>query len=250
MIWKMVRFALCIICTVTVLNLSAQPLLPDITGTTEKGVNIISWNCQYDGIKSIAVQRSGDSSYNYITAGYVKGLKKGVQAFIDGHPAPGNNWYKLYIVFNSDLTWYSNRINLKVDSAQLMKQQVVLPPNDSLQKIISTNNGSDSLQRIVNKISIKITSDESEINPLTYIKSQYIFTNPLTGHVNMELPESKEHKYSVRFYNQKDKMILEVPRISASPVIIDKRNFQQKGLYKFILKRDNSQFEMGYISIY
>jgi hypothetical protein len=246
---KMLRTALCIFLTILASELKAQPLLPDIAGTTERGVNIISWSCQYDGIKSIAVQRSRDSAYNYVTTGYVKNLKKGVQAFIDGHPAPGNNWYRLYIVFNSDLTWYSNRINLRVDSMQLMKQDVVLPPNDSLQKIITTN-GNDSMQKIVRKIAIKITSDESEINPLTYIKSQYIFTNPLTGHVNMELPEVKEHKYSVKFFNQKDQLILEVPRVAESPVIIDKRNFQNKGFYKFILKRDNSQFETGYISIY
>jgi len=245
----MVRIALCIIFTITAFSSKAQPLLPDIAGTTEKGVNILGWTCQYDGIKSIAVQRSRDSAYNFVTVGYVKALKKGTQAFVDGHPAPGNNWYRLYIIFNSDLTWYSNRINLKVDSVQLLKQDVVLPPNDSLQKILSMS-GNDSLQKIVRKISIKITSDESEINPLTYIKSQYIFTNPLTGHVNMELPEVKEHRYTVRFYNQKEQMILEVPRVAESPVIIDKRNFQQKGFYKFILKRDNSQFETGYISIY
>ncbi len=246
----MVRIALSFIFTVFVLKINAQPLLPDIAGTTEKGVNVISWSCQYDGIKSIAVQRSADSAYNYITAGYVKNLKKGIQAFVDGHPAPGNNWYRLYIVFNSDLTWYSNRINLPVDSNELLKQQAVLPPNDSLQKIIASTSGNDSLQKLVRKIAIKITTDETEINPLTYIKSQYIFTNPLTGHVNMELPEVTKHKYSVRFYNQKEKLILEVPRIAESPVIIDKRNFQQKGLFKFILKRDNSQLETGYISIY
>lgn len=244
------RAVLGLVLTLIVLHTNAQPLLPDITGTTEKGVNIISWTCQYEGIKSIAVQRSGDSAYNYITTGYVKNLKKGIQAFVDGHPNAGKNWYRLYIVFNSDLTWYSNRINLPVDSSQLLKQQAVLPPNDSLQKILGTNSGNDSLQKLVRKIAIKITTDETEINPLTYIKSQYIFTNPLTGHVNMELPEVTKHKYSIKFFNQKEKLVLEVPHIMDSPVIIDKRNFQQKGLYKFILKKDNSQLETGYISIY
>src|ERR1043165_1812618 len=80
----------------------AQPLLPDMVGTTQKGVNILSWTSQYDGLKSIAVQRSADSTYNYVSIGYVKNLKKGPQAFIDGHPVPGKNWYRLYIVFNSD----------------------------------------------------------------------------------------------------------------------------------------------------
>src|SRR3569832_952559 len=87
----------------------AQPVLPDIFGVTQKGVNILSWVSQYDGVKSSAVQRSSDSVYNFATIGYVKNLKKGNQGFIDGHPTPGTNWYRLYIVFSTDLTWYSNR---------------------------------------------------------------------------------------------------------------------------------------------
>ena len=77
----------------------AQPTLPDIMVLTQNGVNIISWVSQYEGLKSIAVQRSADSVFNYATIGYVKNLKKGPQAFIDGHPNPGVNWYRLTIVF-------------------------------------------------------------------------------------------------------------------------------------------------------
>src|ERR1043165_357463 len=85
----------------------SQPMLPDIIGITQKGLNILSWTSQYEKLKSIAVQRSSDSFFNYATIGYVKDLKKGPQAFIDGHPLPGNNWYRLQIAFGSDLTWTS-----------------------------------------------------------------------------------------------------------------------------------------------
>src|SRR5690606_28824919 len=91
---------------------------------------------QYDVIKSIAVQRSADSAFNFATIGYVKKLGKGPQAFIDGHPMPGANWYRLYIVFNSNLTWYSNYFKLELDSAELLKQKV-LPPNEALQQYAS-----------------------------------------------------------------------------------------------------------------
>src|SRR5690606_5969696 len=87
--------------------------------------------------KSIAVQRSQDSVLNFTTIGYIKDLKKGPQAFIDGHPFPGDNWYRLYIIFNSDLTWYSNRFNLVVDSLDIA-QKGVIPPNDSLQGLASS----------------------------------------------------------------------------------------------------------------
>lgn len=216
----------------------AQPLLPDMASMMEKGMNVVTWTAQYDGIKSIAVQRSADSIYNYVTIGYVKNLKKGIQGFIDGHPLPGNNWYRLYIVFNSDLTWYSNRVNMPVDSATLAKQTHVLPPNDSLQKLLNSLSLTNAI------------ADPSSISAYTYVKSQYVFTNPFTGHINMELPDFKNHQYAIKFFDQKNKQILEVPRVPESPVVIDKRNFQRKGVYKFELYKDKQKMETGYITIY
>ena len=267
-----------IILTIIGLQLYAQPQLPDIAGTTTKGVNILTWTCQYDGIKSIAVQRSRDSAYSYATVGYVKNTKKGVQVFLDGHPAAGNNWYQLYIVFNSDLTWISNKIKLHIDSATLENQTAVLPPNDSLQKlIVADKNGPsiktggkghivvviDSTKNMVSsqtstsassaeatKPRITISMEGGDVNPYNYIRSRYIYTNPLNGHVNMEVPEPNRYHYSIKFFDQNNKQVLDVPRIPTSPVILDKRNFERKGLYKFVLKRDSRELETGYITIF
>lgn len=241
--------------------LKAQPLLPDIVGASEKGINVLSWVCQYEGIKSIGVQRSSDSVYNFVTIGYVKNLKKGTQAFIDGHPVPGNNWYRLYIAFNSDLTWYSNRFKLHVDSAAILAKGV-LPPNDSLQKMASrirvdtsSNTPSipgkptDTLQQLVNKLRLSIP-DPVEIDAYSYIKSQYVFTNPFTGHITMEIPDVKKFHYSIKFFDLNNKKVLEIPKIPESPVIIDKRNFKKKGLFKFELIKGMEKLEGGYITIY
>ncbi|XZF14054.1 hypothetical protein ACTHGU_19930 [Chitinophagaceae bacterium MMS25-I14] len=253
----------------------AQPLMPDMIGVTQGGMNILTWTSQYDGIKSIAMQRSQDSIHNFATVGYVKDLKKGPQAFIDGHPIPGKNWYRLYIVFNSDLTWYSNTYKLFVDSAQLLQHKSI-PPNDSLQKYANkvktvgeiipntpiitpgttTNNttgGTTTTANSGNKPAapvIKVPDIGTVADPYTYIKSQYVFTNPFTGHVNIEIPEARKHFYSIRFFDQKNKQVLEVPQIREPAVIIDKRNFQHKGLYKFELTKDKEKLETGYITIY
>lgn len=243
----------------------AQPVLPDMGGATEKGINVLSWISQFDGVKSIAVQRSSDSAYNYSTIGYVKNIKKGRQAFIDGHPMPGNNWYRLYIAFNSDLNWTTNRFKLFVDSTALIEKRV-LPPNDSLQGLavkitIDTvaakafaNTGTegqtgDTLQNLIDKLVVSIP-EPAEINSYTYVKSEYVFTNPFTGHVNMELPDIKQHQYAIRFFDQSNRQVLELAKVPESPLIIDKRNFQKKGLYKFELMRDKQKMETGYITIY
>lgn len=252
-------------------SLRAQPILPDMIGATQDGMNILSWTCQYDGIKSIAVQRSADSVFNFATIGYVKELRKGPQAFIDGHPMPGNNWYRLYIVFGSGLTWYSNYLKLVVDSAQLL-QQKVLPPNDALQQYaskveligdeFSSTAGNKSANNTVSSATAKTETSKNkapilkipDINtpehPAMYIKSQYVFTNPFTGHVNVEIPEASKHHYSISFFTQDDKPILEVPRIREPSVIIDKRNFQRKGIYKFELMKNQDKIETGFITIY
>ncbi len=320
------KFALIFVLSVFIVTkLYTQPLLPDIAGALEKGIIILTWECQYDGVKSISVLRSSDSVHNYSTVGYVKDVKKGMQAFVDGHPGAGKNWYQLYIVFNSGLTWNSNRMKIYVDTATLLNQQLVLPPNDSLQKLFKTTlatdkpvksksgmvvsmdtgskKGSDAntidisgitgvtdIFKLVTKkdsgtifyslatgvrvttipmnkvgipdvakstepvvkpkpITLSLNSDPN-INPYTFIKSRYIFTNPLTGHINMELPAVSSHHYSVKFFDDHNNVVVEIPKIMASPLIIDKRNFQNKGIYKFELRRDNSQFETGYVTIY
>lgn len=240
----------------------AQPVLPDIVGATDKGINVLSWVAQYDGIKSIAVQRSSDSVFNFATIGYVKNLKKGQQAFIDGHPAPGNNWYRLYIAFSSDLTWYSNRFKIHVDSSAILAKGV-LPPNDSLQKLASrikvdTSSARlpaqpgkpvDTLQQLVNKIRLSIP-DPGEVDAYSYIKSQYVFTNPFTGHITMEIPDVKKYHYSIKFFDLNNRKVLEIQKVLESPVIVDKRNFQKKGLFKFELMRGSEKLESGYITIY
>lgn len=292
----------------------AQPMLPDIAVSKDKGINIISWNCQYDGIKSIAVQRSSDSIYNYKTIGLVKNLQKGVQAYIDGHPTPGKNFYRLYIVFNSQLTWYSNRARMKVDSAELLNKRV-LPPNDSLQKYVSslvfqtdvTNTGKINVLNVeqpikqpLNKPTTKAKSTEdttllspdlsgkpisenttvtttttssetappvevapppppkiildipqtSEDESFSFVQSQYVFTDPFNGHVNIVLPDSKYHLYTLIFKNSDGKKIMVIEKINEPKVILDKRNFNKKGIYDFELKRDRKNFENGKISIF
>ncbi len=117
-------------------NTIAQPTLPDIAGAADKGIVILSWNCQYNGVKSIAVLRSIDSVFNYAPIGKVKKTDKGIQAFVDGHPTGGTNYYKLVVLFSSGLTWTSNHCNVFVAPSDAAP--VRLPSNDSIQRYLVT----------------------------------------------------------------------------------------------------------------
>ncbi len=446
----------------------AQPTLPDLTGINENGFALLSWTCQYDGVKSISVLRSTDSNFNYSTIGYVKNLYKGVQAFVDGHPTPGKNFYKLFIVFNSGLTWRSNHYGVFVDSASINPRRIA-PSNEALQKlivnetlekvakadagkprkpmaaaekeryteVIKKDKYADAIKKemdVLNDTSIKrpkfkfnandsgeidqvlanvpletrkkltitydndtneidagayiedksstpelkkkihITFDDNEDvstfietlpeakdrkitlsysedtddvdaadyveeeesapaktqlnkiqaqqpkkisvtfkddraaqayiaampktqhskitvsynidsaappkakpvaeapakpvdvpkpkisikfhddfnnNPVADIKSKYVAVDPTLGHVKINLPDDvATHHYSVKFFDKENRIVIEVPKLNSTHIIMDKRNFQKKGQYKFTIRKDAIELESGNITIY
>ncbi len=215
-------------------SVHAQPDLPGIAVATQGGFNVLSWNNTYEsGLKSIAVQRSADSNYNFVTIGYVTSLKKGVQSYVDANPLLGKNWYRLILLFSSDMEWKSNLAKITVDSSSIANRKPLLP-SDSLQKIISQSGAT-----AVNNLST-----------VSYPKSQYVFTNPFTGNINIEIQDALKENYSLIFYDQQDKVILQIPRINDKVVILDKRNFQNTGLFKFKLFKNKAEFDKGYVTVY
>jgi len=212
----------------------AQPTLPEVGAVTQKGINILSWTNPYsNGLKSISVQRSADSTFNFTTIGLVSDLSKPLQNFVDAHPMPGRNYYRLTLTFSSDLTWKSNTVLLGVDSTAIANQQA-LPPNDTLQKIISQMG----------------TANVETLNTISYAKSQYVFTNPFTGNINIEVPDPFANNYYVLFFDQSDKQVLKIPRVNDKIVVLDKRNFQKSGIFKFKLFKNAEEFEKGFVTIY
>lgn len=256
----------------------AQPELPAISGATQKAVNVITWSCQYDGVKSIAVLRSSDSASKFVTIGYVKNVKKGVQAYIDGHPLAGNNYYKLVIAFSSGWDWKSDRILLQVDSQELVNAPV-LPPNDSLQSlingsvitidpskpisatttpttttIVNPKTGDTIVKKDTVQTNANISIDMSKLNAtsnnsLAIKKSIYVFTNPFNGHINVEIPNAEVNNYSIDFFDEQGNHVFTIGRVRKKFIVVDKRNFQKKGMFKFFLYKGEDLFEKGYINI-
>lgn len=212
----------------------AQPTLPEVGIATQNGINILSWTNPYiNGVKSIAVMRSGDSLVNYVTVGVVADFSKPVQSFVDAHPLPGNNYYQVKLTFTSDVEWKSNITSVFVDSAAIESQQG-LPPNDTLQKIISEMGANNF----------------DQLKAVSYPRSNYVFTNPFSGNINIEVPEPFKNSYYILFFDQNDKQVLKIPRVNDTTVILDKRNFQKTGVYKFTLYKNAEVFEKGFVTIY
>ena len=129
-------------------------------------------------------------------------------------------------------------MKLVVDSASIPNRKP-LPPNDSIQKIVSKMPKAEVNTETINNL-----------NSVSYQKSKYIFTNPFTGNINIELQDALTASYSVRFYDQQGKEVLEIPRVNDTVVILDRRNFQSSGLFKFKLFKGKAEFDTGYVTIY
>ncbi len=213
----------------------AQPTLPDVGVLTRDGINILSWVCPYsNGVKGVVILRSRDSVMNFVTIGGTPFSGDSVGSFVDAHPSPGANYYIVKLVFTSGTEWKSNVVMLQVDSADLANQKV-LPPNDSLQKLIAQMGSSPSIE---------------QLNAASYIRSIYVYTNPFNGNINIELPDVFKEKYRLVFFDEQDAEVLTIPRVNDPHIILDKRNFQRSGIYRFKLYKNNEMMEEGRVTIY
>lgn len=226
---------------ISIASFAQAPTLPDIAGATKDGINILSYNNPYNtGVKSILVQRSNDSVQNFTEIGSVPKLGAGVANFIDPLPQPGYNYYRLSIQFTSGIEFKTNLIGISVDSAAIANRKQ-LPAGESLQKLVNNSENIDSTA-VLNKV--------KQVETVAYPKSKYVFTNPFSGHINIELIDALTQKYDIIFYSLDNKEVLKIKRLSDPNIILDKRNFKKTGVYKFVLNKNTSEFDKGFITIY
>ncbi len=223
--------------------------------------------------------RSIDSLSDYEIIGYVKDRAKGIQSYIDDDPETGRNYYKLSLLFKSGLTWRSNFIEVNVsengNATPTRSNKTGKPDPTQLESTFSNTTKSkkqpDTCKNTGNQVGINISFSASAVtntkpeiqrpkirlprekeaeNAPIFIMSRYIYTDTLTGHVNMFLPDDvKTHTYSVKFFDKDKRPVTDIPKISSQRIILDKRNFQRNGVYKFTIRKDYLELESGYIII-
>lgn len=213
----------------------AQVTLPDFEIEKAQGTIILHWINPYtSGVKSVEIQRSPQEHGPFELIGKIEKTQKPEQTFIDAHPNLGENFYRIRILFQSNLEWLSNTLSSETDSLDKMSVQM-LPSTDSIQTALSQLNGNKE--------------DAKQIIKSTYPISKWVFTNPFTGNINIEIPDAQRDRYSLTFYTLNNEKVLEIERVRENVLILDKRNFQNLGVYKFTIKKNNQHFEDGYITI-
>lgn len=181
------------------LSLNAQALLPHITVVSRNGKNYLSWTSGYEGVKQIGVQRSRDSLFNYATIGQAPNPDKKVNGYVDSHPSPGKNFYRLFVLLSNNSYFFTVPTSLTLEPATL--------------------------------------TGPAPTTPQAYSPSVFVYTNA-DGNVNISLAHAAAHQYSVRFFDADNHFLFEISNIHKSLLILDKTNFLRVGWYHYELYED------------
>lgn len=211
----------------------AQPDLPNMATLSQGGINILSWNNPHTtSVKAVLVERSAQEDTGFVLIGNVDNIKKPIQFFTDAEPLPGNNYYRVKVIFTTNIAWYSNVFLVNADSVLVSQRKGEL--------------SEDSVKKLVEQLGIV---EEVPLPPSGEI-SKYVYANPYNGNVNIEFADALEVAYKVVFYDIQGKEAVVIPRVNDTMVILDKRNFQKIGQYRFVVFREEKEFTTGIVSIY
>jgi hypothetical protein len=211
--------------------------LPNIEVVTASGRNIISWVSQYDKLEKINVQRSADSSKGYVTIGTLSKPKKGNNVYADASPLAGKNFYRVEIYFSEEMNWMSNKKGVYIDSAILASSKNIIDAqaNKAAANKASADNPSAALENVQPSF--------------VFQPSAHVYTNPLTGHINVYLENTITKRYSLSFFYPDKKEAFKIDRVAIDHLIIDKHNFNGKGTFGFVLYDAGVEVEKGFVNV-
>ncbi len=110
----------------------------------------------------------------------------------------------------------------------------------------------DSILRQTKDTLVFIDGDTVEIHPFivkeVYRISPWVFTGKY-GNIHLYLPDAGRKHYSVKFFDDNDKLLFELSAIKDPSLILDKTNFFHSGWFHFELYEDNQLKEKNKLFI-
>ena len=245
-------------------NIFAQDVLPGLTVKNSRGKISISWQNKYPvTVKGISIQRSYDSSKSFSSITTVPSPNDVVNGFFDLKAPYDKMYYRLFIAFDSGAYIFTAAFMPDVDpdfnlmaslrkireenrpkpeaptvSATPVKQDP--PPQKTKPREIQPNNKPENPSVPQNK--------EVEIVPVVPKKeeipypSQRIYTGK-DNNVVISLADFKPGKYSVKFFDEENKQLFVLDKITEGYFIIEKVNFFHAGWFFFEIYKDDTLLE-------
>lgn len=200
----------------------AQDTLPNILVKNYSGRIVISWKNNYGAhISTMNIQRSIDSTKNFATFATVLNPMNKQNGIVDSKPPAPNMFYRIFIVFDGG--------NYVFTASH--KPDTVIAPVET----------KSSLKPLPDTLYPKapIRTGTTPNAPPAIALGRYIFTGK-DNNVIITLPDVATHKYSIKFFDDKNNFVFEVKKITESYLILDKVNFMHSGTFNYELyDKDN-----------
>lgn len=252
-------FVTFIFCTISFSSF-AQDLLPNFKVTElSKGKVQISWNHRFSNIVQITVQRSFDSTkyFRSIFSSLSPELQQ--SGYLDKTAPVGYKMFYriLYVfeggeyVFTKSQSIYSKRNetntnNNNTDFADDKLIKIYKPNRETLLTTMEYKFYKKFRDSIYTKTkdTLQYTENDDEVIIKPFVAkvvwkaSNFVFTNE-KGFIRIILPQAKQKKYSLIFFNENNEEVLHIKHIKETDLVLDKTNFLKAGWYFFDLYEDD-----------
>jgi len=185
----------------------AQDTLPRITVKSFGNKVIVSWRTTYGArITAINIQRSGDSVKNFTSIGSVLEPNNRENGFVDSKAPAQNMFYRVFVAFAGGSYTFSKSYRPVIDTGSTGGEMPDIPPAH------------------------QYVPEE----PSGFVASKYIYTGK-DDNVIIDLPDAGNSKYSIKFFDDNDKAVFEINKVTEPYLIIEKVNFLRSGWFYFKL---------------
>jgi hypothetical protein len=255
-------------------RLAAQEILPGITVKNFNGKIIVSWRNQYPlEVKTLNIQRSFDSLKNFSTIGSVLTPQNAENGFVDENPPYNKMYYRVFISFDGGDYIFS-------DAARPVKEIPPPLPIFTQETVVDPFKKADMAKKPLRETKKELnTIGKEKVPPVSkkdkkgkqpvakntkakkdpapqpedtepvVVKedaisypSRRIFTSR-DNNVVINLKNADNRKYSVRFFDESDKLMFELHRIKENYLIVEKVNFLHSGWFYFELFENGRMIE-------
>lgn len=235
--------------------LFAQDTLPKITVKNISKQIIISWKNNYGAkISYINIQRSKDSLKNFRTIGSVLNPLNKENGFVDGKTDTANYFYRVFVAFTGGTYFFSHAqkpvmdtiraraiatveipaVEPTVEFPQQQYQPQTLPPTPTKK---ATNNIIAEEEDLIpaRKFHLKRA-------PVGFVPNKFVYTDK-DNNLVISLPDADKEDFSMRFFDPKGKLILEIKKITEPYLLAEKVNFMHSGWFYYQLYNDGILLE-------
>ncbi len=242
-------------------NTFAQDTLPRISVKNISSQIIISWKNNYGAnISNINIQRSHDSLKNFITIGTVLNPLNKENGYVDRSATNPNMFYRIFVAFEGGTYFFSHSHKPVIDIPEKLATDTTYKPemapankevidtankpaSDNFTKQLIENTGSERMAvPAKGQDLIPARKFPKLIKPMGFVPSKFIYANK-ENNLIISLPDYDKVKFSLRFFDDKDRPVFEIKKITEPYLIVEKVNFRHTGWFYYHLYDDGILLE-------